>query len=517
MERLLPGVLLELDRRERAVGRPDRRVGLAHGVEGLLAGLDGRGEALGLHRPGAVVAGAFERGHRSDAGDLAEQVARPEPDALRPQVAGRVVGHLLARRGAEVGVEPLLPAEAPEVLRRVAHRFGQPPRGFPLLRRDERRVLLAHEHGAGGVHRDHPGTGLDEGGEEFQVAPRRTPQGVEVAALPGRHPAAGEAGDAVRLHPVPVEHFEGVPADLRFVVLDIAGGEQHRLPARRRGRPALRRPVVEGLAGEGRQEFLPVDADRLLQTPPRRPGVRRLRGHHRQEALHPARPVGVGEHPAAQRGAAPGRCLRPADGGVAVDQVREVQLELVPLPRGVGAGELALLALEAAGHDPVLLPVGERPRVAVPRLVHDPEQVAETVAVLEAHAAAVADVERPVHLGAQAGRVEVPLLRRVVAEVRPRQHRRRRLRGRRCRSRGAGMRLRQGTPPPVRAAGRRPSRSLRTGAPAAGRQTKSSSRDWNRPAWDFSAFASVSNQSAISPKPSSRAVLAIPGYMSVYS
>ena len=38
-----------------------------------------------------------------------------------------------------------------------------------------------------------------------------------------------------------------------------------------------------------------------------------------------------------------------------------------------------------------------------------------------------------------------------------------------------------------------------------------------RPARDFSAFARVSNQSEISSKPSSWAVFAIPGYMSVYS
>src|ERR1019366_7832307 len=38
-----------------------------------------------------------------------------------------------------------------------------------------------------------------------------------------------------------------------------------------------------------------------------------------------------------------------------------------------------------------------------------------------------------------------------------------------------------------------------------------------RPACDFSALARVSNQSAIAAKPSSRAVFAIPGYMSVYS
>lgn len=40
---------------------------------------------------------------------------------------------------------------------------------------------------------------------------------------------------------------------------------------------------------------------------------------------------------------------------------------------------------------------------------------------------------------------------------------------------------------------------------------------WKRPACDFSAFASVSNHSAISLKPSSRATLAKPGYISVNS
>ena len=44
-----------------------------------------------------------------------------------------------------------------------------------------------------------------------------------------------------------------------------------------------------------------------------------------------------------------------------------------------------------------------------------------------------------------------------------------------------------------------------------------SSAFWKRPAWLFSAFASVSNHSATSLKPSSRALRAIPGYISVYS
>src|SRR5262249_4273163 len=44
-----------------------------------------------------------------------------------------------------------------------------------------------------------------------------------------------------------------------------------------------------------------------------------------------------------------------------------------------------------------------------------------------------------------------------------------------------------------------------------------SSAAWKRPAWLFSAPASVSSHSAISSRASSRAVLAKPGYISVYS
>src|SRR5689334_22289662 len=55
-------------------------------------------------------------------------------------------------------------------------------------------------------------------------------------------------------------------------------------------------------------------------------------------------------------------------------------------------------------------------------------------------------------------------------------------------------------------------------APTTGRSGhRPSSAFWKRPAWDFSAFASVSNHSAMSAKPSSRAAFAIDGYISVYS
>jgi hypothetical protein len=48
-------------------------------------------------------------------------------------------------------------------------------------------------------------------------------------------------------------------------------------------------------------------------------------------------------------------------------------------------------------------------------------------------------------------------------------------------------------------------------------QPSVSSAFWKRPACDFSAFANVSNHSAMSAKPSSRAAFAIDGYISLYS
>src|SRR5581483_5202466 len=54
-------------------------------------------------------------------------------------------------------------------------------------------------------------------------------------------------------------------------------------------------------------------------------------------------------------------------------------------------------------------------------------------------------------------------------------------------------------------------------SPRSAQSDSASSAFWKRLACERSAFASVSNQSAISPKPSWRACFAMPGYMSVYS
>src|SRR6266498_6145989 len=62
VHRLRPGVLLDLDRGQRAVGDPRRGVGGAHAVERLAADPAGRLEALDLHRTAAAMAGALSHG-----------------------------------------------------------------------------------------------------------------------------------------------------------------------------------------------------------------------------------------------------------------------------------------------------------------------------------------------------------------------------------------------------------------------------------------------------------------------
>ncbi len=65
---------------------------------------------------------------------------------------------------------------------------------------------------------------------------------------------------------------------------------------------------------------------------------------------------------------------------------------------------------------------------------------------------------------------------------------------------------------------RRPARAAGTGTGTDGGRSGDEARpSVNRPAWLFSARASVSNHSAISSKPSSRAVFEKPGYISEYS
>src|SRR5439155_23860791 len=118
---------------------------------------------------------------------------------------------------------------------------------------------------------------------------------------------------------------------------------------------------------------------------------------------------------------------------------------------------------------------------------------AEARAELHADAAVATDVERPVALGTRGGGVEIRRVERAVE-----RHRR------------AAFR--------VSNVGGGPGECPRGRASKGNAGQLTDSRPCvNRPAWLFSARARTSSHSAISSKPSSRAVRANPGYISVYS
>lgn len=129
--------------------------------------------------------------------------------------------------------------------------------------------------------------------------------------------------------------------------------------------------------------------------------VREAEGHPREVGAA----VGITEQLVAQ-------ALRLADGVdrfVAVDEPREVELELVARLRCVGTLDLAELALEARVHDLTRLLRAELADVAVVPVVDEREELREAVAVLEAHAAAVTDLEDPLDLLVE--RLSLPVVR----------------------------------------------------------------------------------------------------------
>ena len=176
-------------------------------------------------------------------------------------------------------------------------------------------------------------------------------------------------------------------------------------------------------------------------------------------------------------------------------QAREVELPLVQLG-DVRAVDVAQLALETLVDDTVLLGGREAPGVLVIVGVDHLEQGRERGAEFEAQATAVTQVVDPCQFIADVCLVEILGMLRVVGSGHD--------------SLGCCVGIGYGQ------VGHAPTPLSRAGANL--RSDQSASRPcWKRPAWLFSARASVSNHSAISSKPSSRAVLEKPGYIWVYS
>ena len=101
---------------------------------------------------------------------------------------------------------------------------------------------------------------------------------------------------------------------------------------------------------------------------------------------------------------------------VTVNQLGEIDLELVPVTWRVGALHLAQLALEAGIHDPLGIERRHFTDIAVVLVVDRREEDRKRVAVLEAHAAAMADLEDALELFAERAFVPVLVFTGVVAQ-----------------------------------------------------------------------------------------------------
>jgi hypothetical protein len=105
-----------------------------------------------------------------------------------------------------------------------------------------------------------------------------------------------------------------------------------------------------------------------------------------------------------------------ADGVVSMDELRKIELKLVPIAGRVRALHLAELALKACVHDPLRVERGQLADVSVMFVVDGGKQDRKRVAVLEAHAAPVADLEDALDFLVERIFVPVLVFGRVVAQ-----------------------------------------------------------------------------------------------------
>ena len=423
-------------------------------------------------------------------------------------VGGRL-GHLTGKLGVDAGV--VAPVLAPQVLGRVVGVLGdQLSVGgaemgdvVPLEHVAARR--LGHHDVVAAAHH------LGQGGH---VGPGRLLETVHLARVQPGRPAAADAVGEGALHAVALVHLDQVLADRRLLVLDQAGGKD-RSPARHRpggrgrldplGGLTLLEPGAESGPGVGRQHPFGLDPDRLVHHPAgqRARCLHQLVGDRRRRGRHPPDQVGAAEHLVGQPLPEPALVLLHPHRLGPQHEAREVELPLVG--RHVGAFHVAELALVALVDHPVLLGRGQlvdRPVLVVDHL----EQRREGRAQAVTQPASVAQVVHPGQLAAEIALVVVGGVLGVVGD------------GHWAPGGRSGGQV-GGSAGTDRHVG--PGTELVPGPRAddgsGGDQLTFSRPCVNRPAWLFSALARVSNHSPMESKPSSRAVRAKPGYISVYS
>ena len=147
VDRPRAGRLLDLDRRERAVGGHDVGLRRQHAVEGLLPPLHREVEVLGFHGPGTVVGGARLDGRDLGSGNEPHQIAGPESDLLRLQMARYVIGNF-SRRRAKAAVERRFVAQRPQKFVRIDDCRGEL---LDVVACEEIEVRAPHRHRTGRI------------------------------------------------------------------------------------------------------------------------------------------------------------------------------------------------------------------------------------------------------------------------------------------------------------------------------------------------------------------------------
>ena len=425
-----------------------------------------------------------------------------------------MIGHGAVGRGLVLRVERPVFLAFEEVLRHVTHLCSNLGRVVAQPFGQQPWVLVAEHHRTCGVDHEDALICFSMRQQSRNVALRLLNEGLKIALFPRGHAAAHHVVSARRAAAVERQDVHDVLTEFWVVVFHPTRGEQDRLVV---GSgcgdhvTGLLLPLGEGHAREIRLRVTSVDADDLLLYDPK--WLDLLRHVRRAEAGTRQRPcpVRVGQQFVSEGRLDP--LLLQVDCSTSVDQGGEVEQEFVFFARGVRALDLAQLALEAGVQGRVQGGDGQALNVAI-LSIDGIEEDRKGAAVLEAHAAAVADFDGPFKFDLHLSSVPIDLVGGVVGQPIGGHERSAHV--------GLVVALREvvwvkfhfGHLGSLRCRACRLVHLVNAAQCAFHMLSRS---DWKRPAWDFSAFARVSNQSATSSKPSSRAVLAKPGYMSVYS
>lgn len=205
------------------------------------------------------------------------------------------------------------------------------------------RVFSFEHHRTGGIDDDERESLIHEGEKSFDVATGFGLCGGDVAGIEGGHSAAAGAAKAHR-ETVVSEHFHDGFSDFGSVVVDETGGEEDDFAVFSGALGGvLAEPLDEGFAVEGGEFFIAVDAESFFHEGSEREEGGGEVGEGCCRTGEFAETNGMAENSIAERDA----LFFDADRLGAEEEFGKVELELVAFAGGIGAVDVAELALEA--------------------------------------------------------------------------------------------------------------------------------------------------------------------------